>query len=138
MITLLTPVQSNVLIDSNGHARITDIGLALITQTLDFIRSGLDDQGYTARWTAPEILDKQETCSKSGDIFSIAMVMVEVGRRRYILRRVFISCHSDQCRPSLERFLSTVVHLLWLWLPYNKATARHGRHIQLLPKSCGR
>ena len=68
MITVLMPVaQDNVLIDPAGHARVTDIGL--------------EDQGYTARWDAPEIVDKGEKHNKATDIFSFAMVMVEVGHR---------------------------------------------------------
>ena len=77
----LTPVKYNVLIGPNGRARVTDIGLASITQNLDFIRSSPDDQGYTVRWTAPEILNRQGTCTQEADIFSFAMVMVEVGHR---------------------------------------------------------
>lgn len=75
------PTKYNVLVGPNGRARVTDIGLASITQNLDFIRSGSDDHGYTVRWTAPETLNRQGTRSQKVDIFSFAMVMVEVGHR---------------------------------------------------------
>ena len=37
--------------------------------------------GHTARWTAPEILDGEGWVSKQTDIFSFAMVMIEVHQR---------------------------------------------------------
>ena len=74
MITFLMPTaQHNVLIDPTGHARITDIVP--------------EEQGYTMRWDAPEIMNTGEKHSKETDIFSFAMVMVEVGHQRYILCR---------------------------------------------------
>ena len=75
---VLKPGQPNILIDANGHARITDFGLAMATQDLDSLRSTLDDHGHTVRWTAPEILSEQGTYSKEADVFSFAMVMIEV------------------------------------------------------------
>ena len=73
--TILTPGQPNVLVDAAGRARITDFGLA---QDLDAIQSALNDQGRTVRWTAPEILNEEGTFSKEADVFSFAMVMIEV------------------------------------------------------------
>jgi len=64
-------------VDSSGRARITDFGLATVTRNLDSIRSASDDQGHTVRWTAPEILN-EGTYSKEADVFSFAMVMIEV------------------------------------------------------------
>ena len=64
--------------DDTDHARITDFGLATVTQNLDSIRSPSEDQGHTARWTAPEILKEVGTYSKEADVFSFAMVMIEV------------------------------------------------------------
>ena len=71
-------VQPNILVDDTGHARITDFGLATVTQNLDSMRSISEDYGHTARWTAPEILSEKGTYSKEADIFSFAMVMIEV------------------------------------------------------------
>ena len=74
----LTRVQPNILVDDANRARITDFGLARVTQNLDSIRSGSGDQGHTARWTAPEILNEEGAHSKEADVFSFAMVMIEV------------------------------------------------------------
>ena len=76
--TILTSGQPNVLVDAAGHARITDFGLA---QDLDAMQSALNDQGRTVRWTAPEILNEEGTFSKEADVFSFAMVMIEVHHR---------------------------------------------------------
>ena len=73
--------QYNILVDNSGHARITDFGLPTITQDSESPQNtGL----YTARWAAPEVL-RDGICSKEADIFSFAMVMIEV-RREQILR----------------------------------------------------
>ena len=64
--------------DADGHARITDFGLAMIAQDLDLVRSGSDECRDSVRWIAPEILENQEVHSKEGDVFSFAMVMIEV------------------------------------------------------------
>ena len=75
---ILTSNQPNVLVDAAGHARITDFGLAMVTQKLDSIRNGPDEYGDSARWIAPEILNGLGTYSKEGDVFSFAMVTIEV------------------------------------------------------------
>ena len=75
-------LQPNILVDDAGCARITDFGLARVTQNLDLIRSASDERGHTARWTAPEILNEQGSHSKEADVFSFAMVMVEVRHKR--------------------------------------------------------
>ena len=69
--------QSNVLVDDSGHARIADFGLAKVTLNLDSIRSPQCQNGHTPRWTAPEVLN-EGPCSQEADIFSFAMVMIEV------------------------------------------------------------
>ena len=77
-VSLLTRVQPNILVDAASHARITDFGLATVTQNLDSIRSASGDHGHTARWTAPEILSEEGSYSKEADVFSFAMVAIEV------------------------------------------------------------
>lgn len=79
---MLTPCQSNIIVDATGRARITDFGLAMVTQDLDSTRSAPTEQEHSARWIAPEILDGQGTYSKEGDVFSFAMVTIEVCRRQ--------------------------------------------------------
>ena len=69
--------------DNSGNARIADFGLAMVTQNLDSLRSVQCQHGFTPRWTAPEILDGG-TCSKQTDIFSFAMVMIEVRHKLVI------------------------------------------------------
>ena len=76
--TVLTLSQLNILVDAPGRARITDFGLATVTKHLDSIRTTSDDQGHSVRWTAPEILNEQGTYSKKADVFSFAMVTIEV------------------------------------------------------------
>ena len=77
--SILTPAdQPNILVDSTGHAMITDCGLAVVTQNLDSIRGAPDEYGHSTRWIAPEILDNRGTFSKEADVFSFAMVIIEV------------------------------------------------------------
>ena len=74
----LTCVQPNILVDKDGHARITDFGLAAVIQNLDSIRSLSNGYGHTARWTAPEILHDKGSYSREADVFALAMVMIQV------------------------------------------------------------
>jgi len=75
---ILTPDQSNILVDTTGHAMITDCGLAVVTQSLGSMRGAPDEHGDSTRWMAPEILADRGTFSKEADVFSFAMVMIEV------------------------------------------------------------
>ena len=78
---VLTHVQPNVLVDDTGHARITNFGLATVTGDLSGVQTTPDVPYHNARWTAPEILRDGGPRSKQADVFSFAMVMIEV---RYI------------------------------------------------------
>jgi len=64
-------------VDGSGRARITDSGLAVAIESLDSGEGTELRRGHTARWTAPEVLD-EKPYSKKADIFSFAMVMIEV------------------------------------------------------------
>ena len=75
--TVLTRAQPNILMDDSGNARITDFGFTTVTLNLDSVRSAQYQRSFTARWAAPEVL-KEEPYSKESDIFSFAMVMIEV------------------------------------------------------------
>ena len=77
--------------DDSGQPRIADFGFAAVTLNPDSVaRSPTLDQGHTPRWTAPEIL-RGEECSQEGDIFSFAMVMVEVRHGRSVIGAVLAS-----------------------------------------------
>jgi len=78
--TALTLGQPNIFMDDSGHARIGDFGLAMLTHNPDSVQSATLQQGYTPRWAAPEVLSKG-TYGKEADIFSFAMVMIEVRHR---------------------------------------------------------
>ena len=70
---LLTLGQPNILVDGSGNARIMDFDSALVAH----MQSTSHQQGYTPRLTAPEV-SNDGTYSKGADIFSFAMVMIEV------------------------------------------------------------
>ena len=72
------------MVDAHGRARITDFGLARNRLAAEETYA---TAGGTARWTAPEILKEQGTLSKGADVFSFAMVMVEVSQGRPIRAR---------------------------------------------------
>ena len=84
-VSSLTRVQPNILVDATGCARITDYCLAAVTQNLNSINSASDDHGHTARWTAPEILNEEGSYSKEADVFSFAMVAVEVRQNELVV-----------------------------------------------------
>jgi len=75
--TVLTLGQPNILMDDSGHAHIAEFGLATLTQNPDSMQSTTLQHSHTARWAAPEVLS-EGTYSKEADIFSFAMVMIEV------------------------------------------------------------
>jgi len=70
-------------VDDAGRARITDFGLATTAENPDSTRSAPENQIHNARWTAPEILNEEGTFSKEADVFSFAMVMIEVRYGRF-------------------------------------------------------
>ena len=93
----LTPGQLNILVDATGSARITDFGLAMVAQSLESMRKASDDCGNCVRWIAPEILDDRGTYSKEADVFSFAMLTIEVRYNRSTQGQNFISkCHSPE------------------------------------------
>ena len=69
--------------DAAGHALITGFGLTGIAQNTDSMRRDSCLLDHITRWTAPEIL-KAGTYSKEADVFSFAMVMIEVRYERVI------------------------------------------------------
>ena len=133
---MLTPTQSNVLVNINGRALITDPGLVMVTQSLDSAWGTADECAGSVRWVAPEILGGWGTYSKEGDIFSLAMVTIEV---------FMDDSRVDPCvdvvlyphRYSLAQFHSWTATLSRLCYPYWRGGARHDRPTQLSQIGCG-
>jgi len=74
----LNDSKANILVDGSRRARLTDFGLASIMLGEKSIVSAQDPSVTTAvTWSAPEILEGGPV-SKEGDIFTFAMVTVEV------------------------------------------------------------
>jgi serine/threonine protein kinase len=91
-LTLLTPVKRNILVDDSGRVRIADFGFT-VTQNLDSVGNTKAAHGFTLSWTAPEIL-KEGVVSQKADIFSFAMVMIEVRHDRSTISTTLAQCHS--------------------------------------------
>ena len=87
---MLTGTQPNILMDDSGNARIADFGFTTATLNLDSMQSVQHQRG-TPRWTAPEVSDGR-TYSKESDVFSFAMVMIEVRHGRPTVYRTFAHC----------------------------------------------
>jgi len=88
------------MVGADCRARITDFGLS---QDQGAVEGTGAISGGTVRWTAPEILQGQGTPSKQADVFSFAMVMVEVGLGRSVCDRPLADC----LRASLKTFTGT-------------------------------
>jgi len=115
LTTVLTRVKSNILVDATVRARIADFGHAVDSQNLDSMRCVLEELGRASQWTAPEILSEEGTFSKAADVFSFAMVMIEV-RCEWVVPvepqfTVILYHHRDL--PA--RFHSIIVYLKRLW-----------------------
>ena len=78
--------------DDSGNARIADFEFATVTLNLDSVWSAQGQRGFTPRWAAPEVLDEGPH-SKEADIYSFAMVMIEVCHRQPTLCRTLTYCH---------------------------------------------
>lgn len=72
--------------DSSGCARLADFGLAMVTKNLDSKPSDAQHRGHTVGWAAPEVMEKG-IYSKEADMFSFAMVMIEVLLPQFTLDR---------------------------------------------------
>lgn len=82
-ILISTNSKSNVLIDRHGRARLTDFGLTSIIPGDTSIVSPQDpNMATTMTCAAPEILGGGPV-SKEGDVFTFAMVAVEVCIRSF-------------------------------------------------------
>ena len=80
-ISTLTNLKANILIDEGGNARLTDFGLTSFIPGEYPVASPQEAHiTSTTMWVAPEILGG-DPVSKEGDVFSFAMVAVEVCTR---------------------------------------------------------
>jgi len=75
---ILISVQLSIFVDAAGHARITDFGCSAVTQGPDSTQSISHGPGHAVQWAAPEIAGVDGIYSKEADVFSFAMVMIEV------------------------------------------------------------
>jgi len=115
-VTALTCIQSNILIDGSGFARITDFGLATVTKNLDSVRSASDYQGQAARWTAPEILKDNGAFTTAVDVFSFAMVMIEVRYEWAVFIKLWLTATWYHHRYLPTQFRSVILNLQqWWW-----------------------
>ena len=88
--------QVNILVDVVGdipHARITDFGITIVTKNADSIRPATRQEAHTPRWAAPEVLLEQNP-TKESDVYSFAMVTIEVYRVWYRMRII----SANRCR----------------------------------------
>jgi len=134
--TTLTRVQSKVLVDAAGYARIVDFDCSTITQGPDSTQSASDAIGHTAQWAAPKIAWGGGTYSKE-DVFPFAMDMIEV-RHEWVIcvdPRLTIISYYQRYLPAQLR--SMIVHLLRLWRQKWVASTRLNRPIRFSQTSCG-
>ena len=68
--------QIDVLVDETGRARIKDFGLAVIN-TVPTVYA-VNHRYDRIQWIAPELVVEGGPFSKESNIFSFAMLMVEV------------------------------------------------------------
>ena len=76
---LIGHVQTNILVEQSGRARVTDFSLATINHSR-CSTCGVAKIYNDTRWTAPEVLEQTRPLTKEADVFSFAMVVVEVSR----------------------------------------------------------
>ncbi|KIJ06839.1 hypothetical protein PAXINDRAFT_121410 [Paxillus involutus ATCC 200175] len=79
---------SNVLIDANGRACISDFGLSIVLTKLGGSTYASSHAGGTLRWTAPELLDTQVPEDEDNpldvfptlqsDVYSFGSIMLQV------------------------------------------------------------
>ena len=119
------PNQLNVLVEDPCHALIADFGLAKISRKMDPDRHTSYQNAFSVRWAAPEVVSGGKY-SEEADIYSFAMVVIEVGRGRSIV-----------CRHSAYRYYRCLLERPRSVLQHRRMTAHHGRHTRPLQMVCG-
>ena len=59
---------------------MTDFGFASVVRGLHSVHL-TPVQGYTPRWAAPEVIETGDKNTREADVFSFAMVVIEVGHQ---------------------------------------------------------
>jgi len=77
-------------VDDSGHAHVADFGLSAVLRNMDSMRA-ISQHGCFSRWTAPEVLNGG-WLTKETNVFSFAMLMVEVGHGRSTVYRGLAYC----------------------------------------------
>ena len=72
-------MQTNILVDQCGRARVADFSLAAVKYS-QCSTCGVAEIYNDSRWTAPEVLARTQPLTKEADVFSFAMVVFEVSR----------------------------------------------------------
>jgi serine/threonine protein kinase len=81
-------LQSNILIDHNGTARLVDFGLSTIKPEFDSTSYNSSTIGGALRWLSPELLPvsgKARILSPASDIYSLGSVILQVSQEFYKL-----------------------------------------------------
>ena len=73
---LITVGKLNILVDYDGHARLTDFGVSSVVCGMG---SAAQVNGHTTVRTAPEILEGAGTITQEADVFAFGVVVIEVG-----------------------------------------------------------
>ena len=74
-VTVLMLSQSNILVDADGHARITGFHLTTVSPVTDSEQPTSDQSVEGHQQSSPEVLESRAT-SKEADIFLFAIVFV--------------------------------------------------------------
>ena len=99
-------MQTNILIDTDGNARVVDFSLATVAQDTNSLECTSDEQIITVRYTSPEILREGRRHSRESDVFAFGMVMIEVGDNRSVPCQVTWSIGTGLHQQSSVRQLS--------------------------------
>ena len=98
---------ANIMIDGRGHARITDFGLARLTDELNPRESAAGTPAYMA----PEQLAGQRATVQS-DLYALGLVLFELftGKRRYsaVTRAELAQLQSDSAPPTPSSLVSDI------------------------------
>ena len=78
-------IKANIMIDSNGHARLADFGLlTIVSDSANSTTTSSSSSAGTTRWMSPELFDpeqfglKDNRRTKESDCYALAMVVLEV------------------------------------------------------------